>query len=93
MVRVFRLRFISVLKNIISRFNNTLQAERETIEQGVGKFKCLQSLLTPMQHFRKIFSVNERTKNQVFSLVLLAKKQFESRYKSREFQWGDGFYG
>ena len=63
MVRVFRLRFISVLKNIISRLNNTLQAERETSEQGVEKFKCLQSLFTPMQHFRRIFSVKERTKN------------------------------
>ena len=84
-----------MFKNIISRFNNTLQAERETIEQGVGKFKCLQSLFTLRQHFRRMFSVNERIKKsiQVFSLVLLVKKQFESRYKSREFQWGDGFYG
>lgn len=67
MVRVFPLRFISVFKkNIIYRFSNTLQAEigeRETIEQGVGKIKFLQSPFALRQHFRRIFSINERTKN------------------------------
>ena len=67
MVRVFPLRFISVFKkNIIFRFSNNLQVEigeRETIEQGVGKIKYLQSPFALRQHFRRIFSINERTKN------------------------------